>query len=158
LLIWHHLIKIICCNGKFTYNCAVIPKRKIAAIILSAIYIFSSSTASEFFKLPKLINHYYDHRDENSSVTLSMFLVQHYYYEDGTDKDVEEDNKLPFKSAENANAPSLVSLTPPPLVACASNPNKEISRDFGVYKKLFLPSRYLKNIWQPPRPRIAFTV
>ena len=132
-------------------------KRKAAAFILSAIYVISSATALEFFKLPVLISHYYDHREENRTVTVSIFLVQHYYYEDGTDKDMEEDNKLPFKSAENTSLVSFVSLTPPVLTASVHNTHKDIRRVFGIYKDQFLPSQYLNNIWQPPRPGIAFT-
>lgn len=133
-------------------------KRKIAVLILSVIYVLSSATATEFFKLPVLIKHYLDHRKENPTITAGTFLAQHYYYEKGTDKDAEEDNRLPFKSAENTSPVTLVSLTPPAFTELQYNPNKNIKRIFGIYKKQYHPSQYLNNIWQPPRSCVAFTV
>lgn len=105
----------------------------------------------ELFKLPLLISHYYDHREENKDMTLPAFLVQHYFYEDGTDKDVEEDNKLPFKSLENAASVSFISLSPPDLPECTANRKEKIKKIFGLYTNPFLPFQYLNSIWQPPR-------
>lgn len=125
--------------------------RKIAAFIFLSVYLFTATATMELFKLPALVSHYYDHRDENKFITISTFLIQHYFYEDGTDKDAEEDNKLPFKSLENANSVSLISLSPPNLLEYVHNTKEEINNLFGIYTNQFLPSQYLSAIWQPPR-------
>ena len=111
----------------------------------------------ELFKLPVLISHYYDHREENKAITLSSFLMQHYFYEDGTDNDFEEDNKLPFKSPENANSVSFISLSPPDLPECIIHTQQKIKNSFGIYTNPLLPFQYLNNIWQPPRPCFSAT-
>jgi hypothetical protein len=131
--------------------------RKISAFIFSAVYLFSSVTISELFKLPVLISHYCQYRDADRSATLGKFLIQHYFYETGTDKDAIEDNKLPFKSIESINTVSLVSLTPPVLAVIPVYNNMPISISFGIYKNPYLLSRYVKNIWQPPRHCASFT-
>lgn len=84
-------------------------------------------------------------------MTLSTFLIQHYYYEDGTDKDVEEDNKLPFKSLENANSVPFISLAPPNLQVNLTRTKGDIINLFGIYTNRSLPVQYLSAIWQPPR-------
>jgi hypothetical protein len=129
---------------------------KISAFIFSVVYLFSSVTVSELFKLPVLISHYCQHCEDDRSATLGKFLMQHYFYETGTDKDAIEDNKLPFKSIESINTVSLVSLTPPVLAVIPVYYNMPIAISFGLYKNPYLLSRYVKNIWQPPRPNAGF--
>lgn len=77
--------------------------------------------------------------------------MQHYYYEDGTDKDAEEDNKLPFKSLENAASVSFISLAPPNLPECTTDTKEEVRNLSGIYTNRFRPIQYLNSIWQPPR-------
>jgi hypothetical protein len=134
---------------------AVNLNSKISAFIFSAVYLFSSVTVSELFKLPVLISHYSQYREDDRSATLGKFLMQHYFYETGTDQDANEDNQLPFKSIESINTVSLVSLTPPVLAVMPVYNNMPISISFGLYKNPYLLCRYVKNIWQPPRPNAA---
>lgn len=135
----------------------MITRRTISAFILSVLYIFSSGPVFELCKLPVLISHYYDHWQQNKVLTPGIFLIQHYYYEDGTDADGEEDNKLPFKSVENAGPVPIISLTFCALEFTVHYTPQQITRVFGIYKNDFLSSLYLKNIWQPPRPCPVFT-
>lgn len=76
--------------------------------------------------------------------------MQHYYYEDGTDKDTEEDNKLPFKSLENAASVSYISLSPPNLPECITDTKEEARNLSGIYTNRFRSIQYLNSIWQPP--------
>jgi len=133
-------------------------KRKISAFIFLTVYLFTASAAMELFKLPVLISHYNDHREEKKDMTLSNFLILHYFYEDGTDQDVQEDNKLPFKSLEDANSVSFISLSPPDLPECLTNTNEMPGHVFGIYTNPLLPFQYLISIWQPPRHCSTVTV
>ncbi|MGF2411962.1 hypothetical protein [Ferruginibacter sp.] len=125
--------------------------KKISSSVLLLIYLFSATAIGELFKLPVLIGHYYDHREENRSTNLVAFFIMHYQTEDGTDKDAKEDSQLPFKSMEHAATVAFVSLTPPSFINITAKPERPILRSFGVYKELFLSSQYLVAIWQPPR-------
>lgn len=132
--------------------------RKISAFIFFTVYLFTASAAIELFKLPVLISHYYDHREENKAMNLPAFLMQHYFYEDGTDQDVEEDNKLPFKSLENAYSVSFISLSPPDLPEYLTHIYEMSENSFGIYTNPLLPFQYLSTIWQPPRHCCSVTV
>jgi hypothetical protein len=125
--------------------------KRIPAFLFLVIYLFSATAIGELVKLPALVGHYTDHRDENSSIALTTFLIQHYYYEDGTDEDAAEDKKLPFKSLDNANSVSFISLSPPYVLNALNKTETEKKNLFGIYTDRFLQSRYLSTIWQPPR-------
>jgi hypothetical protein len=125
--------------------------KKIATSVLLLIYLFSATAIGELLKLPMLVEHYYDHRQENTNTSLMAFLIMHYQTEDGTDKDAKEDSQLPFKSMEHAATVAFVSLIPPSFIDITVKPDRPILRSFGIYKELFLPSQYLVAIWQPPR-------
>lgn len=115
-----------------------------------AIYVFSATAVGELLKLPLLVEHYYDHKEENTTTSLVSFLAMHYYSEDGSDKDAKEDNQLPFKSIDTTTV-SFISLMPPALSGAVTKPEQLVNPSFGVYKELFLSSQYLAAIWQPPR-------
>jgi hypothetical protein len=125
-------------------------KNIITATLLS-IYLFSATAIGELFKLPMLVEHYYDHQEENKAISLVSFLYMHYQTEDGTDKDAKEDNQLPFKSIEHAITGAFVSLTPPAFTYVTFNGRLTATLKFKTYEELFLPSSYLAAIWQPPR-------
>lgn len=115
------------------------------------IYIFSATAIAELLKLPLLVEHYYDHQQENSTTSLMAFLTLHYYSENGTDKDTKEDNQLPFKSLSSATTVSFISLMPPAVSVTILKPERAVNPSFSIYKELFLSSQYLAAIWQPPR-------
>lgn len=119
--------------------------------ILLMTYLFSATAIGELFKLPVLVQHYYNHREENSDISLIHFLTLHYQTEDGTDKDAKEDSQLPFKSIEPAATVVFVSLTPPAFINIIANTQQPVMLVFVLYEELFLPSKYLAAIWQPPR-------
>lgn len=70
-------------------------------IILSSIYLNSATELHQLFKLPFLVTHYQDHRQEDPSLTLAEFLRVHYFGQHPADNDDPEDRQLPFKSDGN---------------------------------------------------------
>jgi hypothetical protein len=125
--------------------------KKITASFFLVIYLFTATAFGELLRLPLLVEHYYDHKEENSSTSLVSFLAMHYCSEDGTDKDAREDRQLPFKSLDSVITVSFISLMPPALTSTIVQPEELVNTSFGVYKPLFLSSQYLAAIWQPPR-------
>lgn len=123
---------------------------KIIAVLLMTIYLLSTNPARELLKLPLLAQHYYDHQEENQQTTLLSFLFQHYCIENGTDKDANEDNKLPFKSVESITT-TLVYLLP--TYQCNSFFNSILISDirFFIRNDMFSHAQFLAAIWQPPR-------
>ncbi|GAB2813281.1 hypothetical protein [Ferruginibacter profundus] len=116
-----------------------------------AVYVFSATAVGELLKLPLLVMHYYDHREENKAIQLTQFLFMHYSREDGTDKDAKEDSRLPFKSSAVVTAAgSFVSIIPDLNFTLLTRP-VSTTNSFGTYVNLLLPCRYADAIWQPPR-------
>ncbi|MEZ4800686.1 MAG: hypothetical protein R2809_13110 [Flavobacteriales bacterium] len=56
------------------------------------------SIINELFKVAELIEHYQQHTDHNSSMTLLEFFDMHYFQETVHDADYADDMKLPFKA------------------------------------------------------------
>jgi hypothetical protein len=75
----------------------------------------------------------------------------HYEVEDGTDKDAEEDKKLPFKSIEYFGPASYASIISPFPVDNLLNPYLDSPHFYFTHDDAFFSSQFLAAIWQPPR-------
>jgi hypothetical protein len=124
--------------------------RKTVAILFTALYLFGATEASQLFKLPVLIQHYYEHKANNASVTLYAFLQMHYLGNDNDDTDNMRDQALPFKTMDDCCVMASTSLPPQKLqiihIAC-----KDIQQEFTLLND---PSRFFispEDIFQPPR-------
>ncbi|MFH6964229.1 hypothetical protein [Flavobacterium plurextorum] len=103
----------------------------------------------ELIKLPVMVEHYVEHKEQNPNLTFFQFLCIHYQGQDVYDADYEKDMKLPFKS--HTNISSVVFY---PLL----QEYKTIQKVNYKYKKQNLytysfsySSISLSSIWQPPR-------
>jgi hypothetical protein len=65
-------------------------------IILIAIHLFGNTELGQLFRLPKLVSHYFQHRELDPTVTFIDFLVMHYGGDDGTSADDDMDSQLPY--------------------------------------------------------------
>jgi hypothetical protein len=119
--------------------------------LLLAFYLLSATAIHEVIKLPRLVEHYFDHSREDTRVGLIQYLTLHYGIEDGTDDDAAEDNKLPFKSSEYFSSISFVSVKPPVIGQSMRLSEIVNAHNFLIRNESYLPSPYLDSIWQPPR-------
>jgi hypothetical protein len=76
--------------------------KKALAILLTCIYLFGATDASQLLKLPLLISHYITHKKENPTTTVASFFKMHYVDPQPYDADYSQDMQLPFKTAPNA--------------------------------------------------------
>ena len=124
---------------------------KIAVLFFTVVYMFSATATKELLKLPVLVEHFYDHQDENKNIRLPAFLVMHYFLEDGTDKDAAEDKQLPFKSADQMATCTFNSLTPPSFIQLPAGYSTGLENQFCTHIQLSPAAEHLPGIWQPPR-------
>ncbi len=88
--------------------------RKFICVFLVSVYLFSNSEAKQFLKIPKLIEHFYNHKERDASTTLISFLKLHYLDDHGKDADYKEDMKLPFKTHDSHCHAITTGITTPP--------------------------------------------
>ena len=125
--------------------------RRMLVVSLIGLYAVAYTPAVEFFKMPVLLAHYQEHRQENASISLLGFLKLHYFSGHDGNTDVNKHQQLPFKTGECTLASLSVPALPltercmPDVPAVINVPVifAEHSDDFS--------SSYLSCIWQPPR-------
>lgn len=72
--------------------------RSALLIMLSSLYLSCATELHELFRIPLLLEHFREHRQEDPSLTLFEFLVIHYSGNHPADNDDGDDEQLPFKS------------------------------------------------------------
>ncbi len=126
--------------------------KKYVTVILLFFYVFSMTEVHQLLKAPKLVEHFFEHKNENNRTTLISFLEMHYLNGFTKDADFEKDMKLPFKASQD-NCFSFVVLLPT-LEKFELNNEPfvlEIHKPTILYKNQVFISNYLSAIWQPPK-------
>lgn len=127
------------------------PKlKKIFAISLLSIYLFSSTELPQLLKMPLLVEHFIEHREQNQQITLWQFLYLHYVIDHGRDADYRKDMQLPFKTHDNC-VTSVLNVYLPTQKIIVINPVRFIQNQHFRKQETLLQSTFLANIWQPPR-------
>jgi hypothetical protein len=124
--------------------------KKLFAISFLLIYLFSTTELSQLLKTPLLVEHFIEHREENSQLTLLQFLYMHYAMEDVKDADNAKDMKLPFKTHDNCIA-SFINVYPPSQSLLLIKPVRFVENQHLKTPEQALQSTFPSNIWQPPR-------
>ncbi len=122
--------------------------KKITLVILSLLFLISSTELHELIRLPFLVAHYKQHRVHDRDLSFIDFLKLHYSGDHPADQDDNDDNELPFKSKDSFTHID----TPVPLRRVAeekqysSYVNKPV-----IYFAEDLPAARLFSIFHPPR-------
>jgi len=124
--------------------------RRFLAIPLLAIYLLGTTDAYQLLKLPLLVEHYIQHRQENHALSLWGFIKTHYVDKTVIDADYNQDMKLPFKTNENDGCLSLVKDLPVPIGIQFERPPVPKS-DHILRNTALLYVRAPRSIFQPPR-------
>ena len=121
-----------------------------AAIFLAGVYFFGATEASQLLKLPVLVQHYYEHKAGNASVTLVQFLHMHYMGHDENDADNLRDMQLPFKTMDDCCMIAYNSL-PPQKIQLSEIAEHEMQQEFTLLNDAAPFSISVEDIFQPPR-------
>lgn len=105
---------------------------------------------NQLLKIPLLIEHYFDHQEENKDLTLFQFLNMHYTNPHPVDKNHEKDMQLPFKSHSDCSSAISVNFIVSESITLES-PETETQIKRCVYKNQFLIDPLLTKILEPPR-------
>ncbi|MEO6903545.1 MAG: hypothetical protein ABI315_10390 [Bacteroidia bacterium] len=124
--------------------------KKTIAIFFLAFYLLSTTQLAELLKMPFLVQHYIEHKQEKRDLSFIAFLKIHYAHGNTKDADYDKDMKLPFKTISNTvYAYSFFT----PLLELKLNKliyfkdDKQLFSDYTFTSS----SSFLSSIWQPPK-------
>lgn len=125
--------------------------KRISAILFLTIYLFSTTELYQFAKIPMLVSHYIDHRQENKEMGLLEFISIHYL--DGTklDHDYESDMQLPFKSHDNFVIFTMPAVVSESIASIEMQVTYIEDRRSPLFSDDFQATPFYASIWQPPR-------
>jgi hypothetical protein len=125
-------------------------RNSIAHILLGTILLGSLIDLHDLAKVPRLIEHFQEHRKKSTDFSLADFFNLH-YGSDAEKHDKEEHEKhtgLPFKAADCTFAHTLTVL--PNFTVTESISVSHLSTFSNFYQSAFT-SGFSQSIWQPPR-------
>lgn len=124
--------------------------KKLFAISFLFIYLFSTTELHQLLKMPLLVEHFIEHREENKNITLYQFLYMHYAMGGVKDADYAKDMKLPFKTHDKC-VTAISNVYLPPAKVSIEKPIQFLQKNSFSTQDQFLQTSFPSNIWQPPR-------
>lgn len=125
--------------------------KQILAVSLLFIHLFTATELYQLLKFPLLLQHFSEHKQQESDLSFWSFLKVHYADNIVADEDHDQDMKLPFKSDDGCINTSITAVIACPLSEMILKPFTNPTKIFFSYSESFLPSSFLSNIWQPPK-------
>ena len=120
--------------------------KRIVAISLLVLYINSYTELHELLRVPVLLEHYQEHREQVKDMSFVEFLCMHYKSDVSHDN---QDNQLPFKDADHAFTSSAPAIPIQKITLLESVPLTQVTH-FSVYRSSNV-AHHLADIFQPPR-------
>jgi predicted PurR-regulated permease PerM len=121
---------------------------KVVALFLITVFLCANTLIGQFLKIPNLIEHYNEYKNEvtTNSNSFTQFIIVH--YSKNTDNNQKEHQNLPFKTFDNSNH----------VLFTFSNVSFQLeiikpfilAKEKFFYEKLF-KSNLFTSIWLPPK-------
>lgn len=125
--------------------------KKLIPIFLLSIYLISLTELNQLVKLPVLIEHFIEHKEKDTKLSVFKFLTSHYAQEDDHDGDEEREMDLPFKSHDGCLNSVVIAFMPNNIDGLIIKPSFIETKTCFIYSEQFLSSSHLSSIWQPPK-------
>ena len=123
--------------------------KRISTIFLFSILLFSQTELHQLLKLPVLLHHFFEHKNDSQNITLSQFIFLHYFNNHPIDGDHEQDMQLPFKTSDCLLA--ITSNEIPEPIVIAIQPLPVATKSSPKVKSDWNPSSYIVDIFRPPQ-------
>ena len=124
--------------------------KKLISILLLSLYLVSTTELYQFLKVPVLIEHYLEDKEQNPKLTIGSFFKIH-YDNPVKDSDYTTDQKLPFVSHAAHLIIVCTPATPFTFQLSDKESNPIIKSKQTFYKSIFYNKDILNSIWQPPK-------
>jgi hypothetical protein len=119
---------------------------RLLGLSLLILYINSYTELHEALRLPLLLEHYAEHRQQVKDMTFLEFLTMHYKTDVAHD---DQDNRMPFKDRAHSFTAPVMALPLQKIMLKEATPLTEISHS-STYTEAYFSS-HLSEIFQPPR-------
>lgn len=117
--------------------------------ILLTIHLFASTELSQFLKVPVLVEHFIEHKNQDVSMSFMEYLIHHYGGHE-MDEDWETDMKLPFmKHIEIVHFIFVIQKAL--VIVTESNFELIASAVKFIPTSDFFTSESITTVFQPPR-------
>lgn len=113
--------------------------------------MLSSTETMQWLKLPKIFEHFAEHKLEDKNISFFEFLAIHYMHGSPKDKDYDKDMQLPFKTCCDCAAAVNTSYVPMEANFSFTKPVEIPEKKNYILQDQFPLSSYLAAIWQPPK-------
>ncbi|WP_231433777.1 MULTISPECIES: hypothetical protein [unclassified Chryseobacterium] len=120
------------------------------SILFLTLFLVSTTELYQLFKIPQLIEHYFEHKNLNSEMSFTAFLKTHYDHP-SKDGDFGKDRKLPF--IVHAKTLSLLFVLDKEFQMVAKQVSFENMKSYQmplIDEDLCLKG-FLNGAWEPPR-------
>jgi hypothetical protein len=123
--------------------------KRFSAILLLSVTLLSQTELHQLLKLPVLVQHFIEHRAENKDISVTGFIILHYFSGNTKDKDYERDMQLPFKTTDCTASVAFAIIPPQPVsilqpVVVINTWYPAINNNCNHYSRT-------SDIWQPPK-------
>ena len=133
-------------NHFFTFG----ELKKIISILFLSVYLFSFTEFHQLLKIPVLVEHFHEHRQEDKTISFWAFIKMHYVGKIVIDKDFDRDQQLPLRDAD-CGMMAINSLYECQHTAVEVTMPSEMPRKFTSYYQASKPRFTAYDIFQPPR-------
>ena len=121
---------------------------KLIAYILIFVFMCANTSIGQLLKVPNLIEHYIEHKNELTTVSISFIDFIESHYSKNAENNPEEHQDLPFKTFEiSSNVFFLVATTNFQIQSVKALIS---SKQKFFYNKSF-KSHLIDSIWLPPK-------
>ena len=125
--------------------------KKILVILFSLQLLSGNTFLSEMAKIPALVHHYQEHRQENTATNFITFIEMHYNNVEHQQKDASRHGSLPLKTHAPAHAETFAfPLESTPSVSAHVLPDFKC-KTLIIKENPFYDSKIRFSVFQPPR-------
>lgn len=126
------------------------PVRKLTGILLISVYMLSFAELHNLLKIPVLLEHFKEHKQEDPSISFWSFIKLHYFDPIVVDDDYQRDQQLPFRDTDCCIV-TTASVCECLQVTVEIQPLSEQSKEFHLFNEINKPQFTSFDIFQPPR-------
>jgi len=124
--------------------------RQILLISIISAHLLGNTEISQVFKLPNLVEHYFEHHRIDRNLNFFDFLAMHYGGNDGTRADDFKDSQLPCHNLQH-NTLSVVCFKIEQDVPTLEIVTLYNTREYDKPMLADLPPKHGLSLLQPPR-------